>query len=50
MLDSDDMKRYKELVRKADAGIITADEYDEMFRMEQDSIEEDCLRMSQFGF
>lgn len=50
MLNSDDMKRYKELIRKADAGIITADEYDEMFRMEQDSIEEDCLRMSQFGY
>ena len=50
MLDSDDMKRYKELVRKADADIITADEYDDMFRLEHDSIDEDCLRMSQFGY
>ena len=50
MLDENDMKRYRELVKKADDGTITPEEYDEMFRMEQDSIEEDCLRMSQFGY
>lgn len=50
MLDREEMERYRELVKKNDAGTITADEYDEMFRMEQDSIEEDCLRMSQFGY
>lgn len=48
-MDREDLKRYEELNRKLNDGTITDEEYDEMFHMEQDSIEEECLYMAQFG-
>ena len=45
----DDEKRYQELLEKERLGIITDDEYDEKYHFEQDSLEEDCTRMSQLG-
>lgn len=49
MLDDEDIKRYNELREKDKNGTITASEYDEMFRLEQESIEEDCMRMVMYG-
>lgn len=49
MLDNEDIKRYNELREKDRNGTITASEYDEMFRLEQESIEEDCMRMVHLG-
>lgn len=49
MLDDEDIKRYNELREKDRNGTITASEYDEMFRLEQESMEEDCTRMMYLG-
>jgi uncharacterized protein YnzC (UPF0291/DUF896 family) len=49
MLDEEDIKRYNELREKDRNGTITESEYDEMFRLEQESIEEDCMRMAMYG-
>lgn len=49
MLDDEDIKRYNELREKDKNGTITASEYDEMFRLEKESIEEDCMRMVMYG-
>ena len=45
----DDEKRYKELLAKDREGVLTPDEYEEMFQLEQDALYLDCLRMSQLG-
>ena len=49
MLDDEDIKRYNELREKDKNGTITASEYDEMFRLEQESMEEECTRMMHLG-
>ena len=49
MLDDEDIKRYNELREKDRNGTISASEYDEMFRLEQESMEEDCMRMAMYG-
>lgn len=49
MLDREDIERYNELREKDRNGTITPSEYDEMFRLEQESIEEDCMRMVMYG-
>jgi uncharacterized protein YnzC (UPF0291/DUF896 family) len=49
MLDDEDIKRYNELREKDRNGTITESEYDEMFRLEQESIEEDGTRMMYLG-
>ena len=43
------MDRYKELLHKERKGTLTDDEAEEMFQMEQESIQEDCMRMCQLG-
>lgn len=43
------MDRYEELNEKLRNETITDEEYDEMFHMEQESIEEECLYMAQYG-
>lgn len=49
MLEAEDIKRYNELREKDRNGTITESEYDEMFRLEQESMEEDCTRMMYLG-
>lgn len=49
MLEIEDDKRYQELLAKDREGILTPDEYEEMFQLEQQALYEDCLRMSQLG-
>ena len=48
MLDDEDIKRYKELSAKNEDEL-TDKEDKEMFRLEQESIEEDCMRMMHLG-
>ena len=45
----DDEKRYQELLAKDREGVLTPDEYEEMFQLEQDALYQDCLRMSHLG-
>lgn len=49
MLDNEDIKRYNELREKERNGTLTDKEDKEMFRLEQESMEEDCMRMVMYG-
>ena len=49
MLESENYRRYQELIEKERLGTITDDEYDEKYHLEQDSLKEDCAGMSQLG-
>ena len=49
MLDREDIKRYNELREKERNGTLTDKEDKEMFSLEQESIEEDCMRMYMYG-
>jgi hypothetical protein len=49
MVETEEEKRYKELLAKDREGILTPDEYEEMFQLEQEFLYQDCLRMSQLG-
>ena len=46
---TDDEKRYQELLAKDREGVLTPDECEEMFQLEQEALYQDCLRMSQLG-
>ena len=48
MLDDEDIRRYKELSDKNEDEL-TDKEDKEMFSLEQESIEEDCMRMVHLG-
>ena len=48
-IETEYAREYRRLREKERAGILTDDEYEELFHMEQDAIKEECMIMQMLG-